>query len=255
MRKILIESVIVFSVIAFSSFSANAAGDFLKAPKQQWSFSGIFGTFDRGALQRGFQVYSEVCAGCHSVRLLSYRNLLEIGFTEKQVKRIAASKEVLDGPNDDGEMFQRPGRLSDKFVKPFPNEQAARAGNNGALPPDLSLITKARKNGTNYLHALLTGYKPVPKGMKVAEGMYYNPYYPGQQIAMPPPLVDGGVEYTDKTKSTITQMSSDLTTFLAWAAEPELEARKRLGVKVLLFLLILTGLLYGIKKKVWSRLH
>ncbi len=255
MRNKLIGVAIVISATIFSSFGVIAAGDSIKAPKQNWSFSGLFGTFDRGALQRGFQVFNEVCAGCHSVRLLSYRNLMEIGFTEKQVKNIAASKEVTDGPNAEGEMFRRPGRLSDRFVKPFPNEQAARAGNNGALPPDLSLMTKARIGGANYLHALLTGYKPAPKGVRVAEGMYYNLYFPGQQIAMPPPLVDGGVEYPDKTKATVKQMSSDLTTFLSWAAEPELEARKRLGVKVLLFLLILTGLLYGIKRKVWSGLH
>ena len=255
MRNKLIGVAIVLSATVFSSCGVFAAGDAIKAPKQNWSFSGLFGTFDRGALQRGFQVFNEVCAGCHSVRLLSYRNLLEIGFTEKQVKNIAASKEVTDGPNAEGEMFRRPGRLSDRFVKPFPNEQAARAGNNGALPPDLSLMTKARIGGANYLHALLTGYKPAPKGMRIAEGMYYNLYYPGQQIAMPPPLVEGGVEFPDQTKATVELMSSDLTTFLAWAAEPELEARKRLGVKVLLFLLILTGLLYGIKRKVWSRLH
>ena len=255
MRNKLIGVAIVLYATIFSSFGVIAAGDSIKAPKQNWSFSGLLGTFDRGALQRGFQVFNEVCAGCHSVRLLSYRNLLEIGFTEKQVKNIAASKEVTDGPNAEGEMFRRPGRLSDRFVKPFPNEQAARAGNNGALPPDLSLMTKARIGGANYLHALLTGYKPAPKGMRIAEGMYYNLYYPGQQIAMPPPLVEGGVEFPDQTKATVEQMSSDLTTFLAWAAEPELEARKRLGVKVLLFLLILTGLLYGIKRKVWSRLH
>ena len=255
MRNKLIGVAIVLSAAVFSSCGVIAAGDAIKATKQNWSFSGLFGTFDRGALQRGFQVFNEVCAGCHSVRLLSYRNLTEIGFTEKQAKNIAASKEVTDGPNAEGEMFRRPGRLSDRFVKPFPNEQAARAGNNGALPPDLSLMTKARIGGANYLHALLTGYKPAPKGMRIPEGMYYNLYYPGQQIAMPPPLIEGGVEYTDKTKATVEQMSSDLTTFLAWAAEPELEARKRLGVKVLLFLLILTGLLYGIKRRVWSGLH
>lgn len=255
MRGGLTGLVAVMLATIFISDNAVAASDNAKPPKQNWSFSGLFGTFDRGSLQRGFQVYNEVCAGCHSVRLLAYRNLLDIGLTEKQVKNIAASMEVTDGPNDEGEMFQRPARLSDRFVKPFPNDQAARAGNNGALPPDLTLMTKARVGGANYLHALLTGYQEPPKGKEIADGMYYNLYYPGNQIAMPSPLSDGGVEYADKTKATIDQMSRDVTTFLAWAAEPELEWRKSMGVKVILFLLVLTGLLYGVKRKIWSDLH
>ena len=238
--------------------SAQAAGDHdkpLPPPSQNWSFTGMFGTFDRGALQRGFQVYNEVCAGCHSVRLVAYRNLMDIGFTENQVKKIAAEKDVQDGPNDEGEMFDRPARASDRFVKPFPNENAARAANNGAFPPDLSLMIKARKNGANYLHALMTGYKDPPADKPLPEGMAYNIYFPGKQIAMPAPLSEDGVEYTDKTKATVAQMASDVTTFLAWASEPELEARKRLGVKVLLFLLVLTGLLYAVKRKVWADVH
>ena len=249
----IVATIVLVTIIATTSVFA--AGNTVKPDKQTWSFSGLFGTFDRGALQRGFQVYNEVCAACHSARLLYYRNLKEIGFSEAQVKTIAASKEVTDGPNAEGEMFQRPARLSDRLVKPFPNDEAARAGNNGALPPDLTLMTKARVGGADYLHALLVGYKPAPKNIKLGEGMYYNLYFPGQQIAMPPPLVEGGVEYADKTKSTVDQMSRDLTTFLTWAAEPELEWRKRMGVKVILFLLILTGMLYGIKRKVWSDLH
>jgi len=235
--------------------TARASGDSIKPPPQHWSFQGMFGTFDRGALQRGFQVYNGVCAGCHSLRLVAYRNLMDIGFTEDQVKKIAAEKEVADGPNDEGEMFQRPAQPSDRFVKPFPNENAARAANNGALPPDLSLIIKARKDGANFLHALLTGYKEPPAGTTVPEGMAYNIYFPGSQIAMPPPLSEDGVEYADKTKATVAQMASDVTTFLAWAAEPELEARKRMGVKVLLFLVVLTGLLYAVKRKVWADVH
>ncbi len=255
MHKASINIATILVVTVFAMTSVFAAGNSVKPDKQNWSFSGLFGTFDRGALQRGFQVYNEVCAGCHSARLLYYRNLKEIGFSEAQVKTIAASKEVTDGPNAEGEMFQRPARLSDRLVKPFPNDEAARAGNNGALPPDLTLMTKARVGGADYLHALLIGYKPAPKNIKLGAGMYYNLYFPGQQIAMPPPLVEGSVEYADKTKSTVDQMSRDLTTFLAWAAEPELEWRKRMGVKVILFLLVLTGLLYGIKRKVWSDLH
>jgi ubiquinol-cytochrome c reductase cytochrome c1 subunit len=255
MHKVSINIATIIVVTVIATTGVFAAGNSVKPEKQNWSFSGLFGTFDRGALQRGFQVYNEVCAACHSARLLHYRNLKEIGFSEDQVKSIAASKEVTDGPNAEGEMFQRPARLSDRLVKPFPNDEAARAGNNGALPPDLTLMTKARVGGADYLHALLIGYKPSPKNVKLGEGMYYNLYFPGQQIAMPPPLVEGGVEYADKTKSTVDQMSRDLTTFLTWAAEPELEWRKRMGVKVILFLLILTGMLYGIKRKVWSDLH
>jgi len=235
--------------------AARASGDAIKPPSQHWSFQGMFGTFDRAALQRGFQVYNGICSGCHSLRLVAYRNLRDIGFTEDQVKKIAAEKEVQDGPNDEGEMFNRPARPSDRFVKPFPNENAARAANNGALPPDLSLIIKARKDGANYLHALMTGYKEPPSGTTVPEGMSYNEYFPGKQIAMPAPLSEGAVEYADKTKATVAQMASDVTTFLAWAAEPELEVRKRLGIKVLLFLVVLTGLLYAVKRKIWADVH
>ena len=232
-----------------------AAGEALPPPKQNWSFGGLFGTFDRGALQRGYQVYNEVCAGCHGLRLVAYRNLTEIGLTEQQVKKIAASKTVKDGPNDEGEMYERPGRPSDRFVMPFANKNAARAANNGAYPPDLSLMVKARMGGADYLYGLLTGYQESVKGLQIPEGMYYNKYYPGKLIAMPSPLVDEGVEYPDKTKATIQQMAKDVTVFLSWTAEPEVEQRKRLGIKVLLFLIILTGMLYAIKKRIWSQLH
>ena len=246
--------IIALGIVA-APVSVLAAGDAVKPPNQNWSFKGLFGTYDRGALQRGFQVYNEVCSACHSVRLVAYRNLMDIGFTEEQVKKIAESKEVTDGPNDEGELFQRPGMLSDRFVKPFPNDNAARAANGGALPPDLSLMVKARKDGANYLHALLVGYKDPPKGEKLPDGMAWNPYYPGSQIAMPSPLSEDAVEYADKTKATVAQMASDVTTFLAWAAEPELERRKRMGVKVLLFLIVLTGMLYAIKRKIWANVQ
>ncbi len=226
-----------------------------KLPSIDWSFGGIFGTFDRGALQRGFQVYSEVCAGCHSLDLLSYRNLRAIGFSDDQVKAIAAEVEITDGPDDEGEMFERPGSPTDRFKAPFANPQAARAANNGALPPDLSLMTKARKGGANYLHALLTGFTDAPDGVEMTEGMAYNPYFPGHQIAMAAPLSEDGVEYADKTKATVARMAIDVTTFLAWAAEPELEERKRMGIKVVLFLIVLTGLFYAIKRRVWADLH
>ena len=225
------------------------------APERNWSFDGIFGTFDRGALQRGFQVYREGCSVCHSLRLLAYRNLAEIGFSEDQVKQIAASVEVTDGPNDEGEMFQRKGRPSDRFVSPFPNPQAARAANNGALPPDLSLIVKARSGGASYIHGILTGYHDPPEDFKLADGMAYNAVFPGNAIAMPAPLTDDQVEYADGTKATVDRMASDVTTFLTWAASPEMERRKGMGIKVMLFLLVLTGMLYAVKRKVWGDVH
>ncbi len=240
-------------LLAFGTAAEAAEGT--KPPAQHWSFSGMFGTFDRAAQQRGFQVYKEVCAACHSVSLLSYRHLRGIGYQEDDVKAIAAQAKVMDGPNDAGEMFERAGRPSDKFVKPFPNENAARSANNGAYPVDLSLVTKARGGGANYIHALLTGYGSAPATVKVADGMSYNAYFPGHQIAMPPPLNVDGVTYQDGTKATVEQQARDVTTFLAWAAEPELETRKQMGIKVLLFLIVLTGILYAAKRKVWAAVH
>ncbi len=252
--RALIAAGAVIAGIALSA-PALASGDSAHAPASNWSFNGLFGTFDRGALQRGFQVYSEMCSACHSLRLMSYRNLSDIGFKDDQVKKIAAAVEVTDGPNDEGEMFQRPGRPSDRFKSPFANANAARAANNGAFPPDLTLMVKARVGGADYLHALLTGYREAPKSFNLSEGMNYNAMFPGHQIAMPPPISADGVEYADGTKATVDQMARDVTTFLAWAAEPEMEERKRLGVKVMLFLLVLTGMLYALKRKVWADIH
>lgn len=222
---------------------------------QKWPFHGVFGTFDRAALQRGFQVYTEVCSACHSVELLYYRDLEEIGFSDEEVKAIAAQKQVQDGPNDAGEMFERPARPSDHIVRPFANERAARAANNGALPPDLSLITKAREGGEDYIYGVLTGYAAPPPGLQLPQGMSYNKAYPGHQIAMPPPLNEGGVGYVEGTPATVPQMAHDVVTFLAWAAEPTLEERKRTGLKVILFLLVGTVLAYGVKRKVWAPVH
>lgn len=232
-----------------------AAGD-SKAPKSPgFSFQGPFGTFDRGELQRGFQVYQEVCSGCHAVKYLAFRNLPQIGFSEDQAKAIAAEYEVTDGPDDEGEMFQRPGRLADHIPSPFANDNAARAANNGALPPDLSLIVKARTGGENYLYSLLTGYEDPPSEVELPEGMSYNPYFAGHQIAMPSPLVEDGVEYADGKAASADQMARDVTTFLTWAAEPDLEARKGMGIKVMIFLILLTALLYMVKRKVWRDIH
>ncbi len=222
---------------------------------RDWSFGGIFGTFDRGALRRGLQIHREVCAACHSLDLVAYRNLSDVGFGEDEVKAIAAEYEVVDGPNEEGEMYTRPALPSDRFVAPFPNEQVARIANSGALPPDLSLITKARKGGPDYIHALLVGYVDPPEGFELTEDLFYNAAFPGHQIRMMPPLFEGAVEYADGTHASLDQMASDVVTFLAWAAEPELEARKRLGVKVLLFLIVFTALLYAVKRQVWSALH
>jgi ubiquinol-cytochrome c reductase cytochrome c1 subunit len=224
-------------------------------PRQQWSFEGVFGTYDRAALQRGFQVYKEVCAACHPVKHLFFRDLTEIGYSEDEVKGIAAQVQVTDGPNDSGEMFQRPGRPSDPIPGPFPNDQAARAANNGALPPDLSLIVKSRDGGPDYVYAILNGFKDAPAGVKVLDGMYYNEYFTGHQIKMPPPLSPEQVKYADGTPATVPQMAHDVVTFLNWAAEPTLEERHRIGFKVILFLIIATGVFYAAKRKIWSRVH
>jgi ubiquinol-cytochrome c reductase cytochrome c1 subunit len=231
---------------------ALAAGEAPAIPDTRFSFDGLFGTFDRASAQRGFQVYKEVCSACHGMRLLSYRNLLDIGLSEAEVRAIAATFQVTDGPNDEGAMFERPARLSDRFRRPFANDQAARAANNGALPPDLSVIVKARQGGADYIHALLTGYQDPPPGVTVMEGMYYNAYYPGHQIAMPSVLNDGQVEFADGTNASVDQMSRDVSTFLAWASEPELERRRQLGVKILIFLAILGGLAYATKRRIWA---
>ena len=227
-----------------------------KLPSEQWSFDGVFGTYDRAALQRGFQVYKEVCAVCHAVKELYYRDLTALGFSEEEVKALAAQVQVTDAePNDQGEMVQRPGRPSDPIVRPFANDKAARAANNGALPPDLALITKAREGGPDYIFGLLTGYAPPPADMKLGQGMNYNVHFPGHQIAMPPPLNEGAVTFADNTPATVKQMAHDVVTFLSWAAEPNLEDRHRTGVKVMAFLLICAGVFYGIKRKIWADLH
>ena len=240
-------------------------------PHPGWSFDGPFGTYDRGAVQRGFQVYQEVCSNCHSLNLVTYGDLGPdgpgggIGFTDDQAKAIAAEKEVTDGPNDQGDMFQRPARPSDHFVPVFPNDQANRAAHNGALPPDLSLIVKERAgglgawpwgaSGPDYVFAILTGFKKAPAGEKLPENSYYNVYFPGHHIAMPQPLADDAVTYADDTKATEAQEAHDVVTFLTWAAEPTMEDRKRNGAKVLIFLVVLSGILYAAKRKIWAEVH
>ena len=245
--------VVFISLISFSTSSEEVKSEFIKT---KWSFEGIFGTFDRASLQRGYQVYQEVCSGCHSVQHLSYRNLSEKGgpeFSTEEAKAIAAQFEVEDGPNSDGEMFMRPGRLSDKFVKPYPNVEASTAANGGAYPPDMSVLAKARAGGADYIYSLLLGYEEAPSGFELEDGVYYNKYMPGNNIKMSAPLSDGLVEYSDGTQATTAQMSKDVTTFLVWAAEPHLEDQHRMGFKAIIYLIILLTLVYMSKQKVWSR--
>jgi len=247
----------VFISIFFSTVSL-AAGDAEKPIKVDWSFNGFFGKFDRAQLQRGYQVYKEVCASCHSMKYLSYRNLGEKGgpeFSEAEVKAIAAGFTVQDGPNEDGDMFERPGLPKDKFVSPYPNEKAARAVNGGAYPPDMSVLVKARSGGANYIYSILMGYEEAPAGMKIDDGVYYNKFMPGQKIRMSAPLSEGSVEYADGTSTSVSQMSKDVTAFLTWAAEPHLEKRKRIGFKTILYLLIFSVLIFFSMKKIWSRVE
>ena len=245
--------VVFISLFSFSTSSEEVKSEFIKT---KWSFEGIFGTFDRASLQRGYQVYQEVCSGCHSVQHLSYRNLSEKGgpeFSIEEAKAIAAQFEVEDGPNSDGEMFMRSGRLSDKFVKPYPNVEASTAANGGAYPPDMSVLAKARAGGADYIYSLLLGYEEAPTGFELDDGVYYNKYMPGNKIKMSAPLSDGLVEYSDSTQATTAQMAKDVTTFLVWAAEPHLEAQHRMGFKAIIYLIILFTLVYMSKQKVWSR--
>ena len=256
MRRVLLAGLTVGALALFGGHAAHAAGDAADVPGQDWQHEGVFGSFDRGSLQRGFQVFEEVCAACHSLQYIAFRNLVEIGFSADEAKAIAAEYEVEDGPDDEGEMFFRPARLADYWPSPFANDNEARASNGGALPPDLSLIVKAREGGPDYIYALMTGYEDeAPEGMELADGMSFNHFYQGRQIAMPAPLYDEAVEYVDGTPMTLDQHARDVTAFLAWAAEPELEERKQTGLKVLIFVFVLTAVLFVIYRRVWARLH
>ena len=226
-----------------------------KLPKYEWSFDGLTGTYDRSSLQRGYKVYREVCAGCHSMNLLYFRDLLDIGFTEEQIKVIASEYTVIDGPNDEGEMFERQAWPSDKFADPYSNTQEARLSNNGAYPPDLSVIVKSRKGGADYIYNLLIGYIEPPSGIEIGDGMYYNKWVDGNQIAMPNPLYDESVEYDDGTSNSSEQLAKDVTAFLKWTAEPELEERKRLGIKVILFFIIFGISVFLLKNRLWKDIH
>lgn len=227
-------------------------------PAQDWSFAPPFGHFDRGQLQRGHKVYKFVCANCHSMNLLSYRNLGEPGgpgFSKKAVEVLASQDQITDGPDDKGKMFLRPAKPSDHFRAPYANDEAARVANGGALPPDLSVMAKARPGGPDYLYALMTGYEEPPADMKMTKGMQYNAAFPGHQIAMPNPLSEGVVEYTDGTAPTVENYAKDVSAYLMWAAEPKLEERHKLGARVLIFLIVFAIIMFLAKKAVWARVH
>lgn len=248
-----------FRIIILILLCSNAyAGEDYAPPKQEkWQFDGAFGDFDRSSIQRGLKVHQEVCAACHSVKRLSFRNLMDIGFSEAEVKTLAAGYNVQDGPNDDGEMFERPARSSDYFPGPYANDKAARAANNGGLPPDLSLIIKARADGANYVYSLLTGFVEAPKDFIVGDNMHYNPYFSGggSQLLMTAPLIKTGqVVYEDGTEATVEQMSKDVVNFLQWVAEPEMEIRKKMGVKVIIFVIIMIVFMMAAKRRIWKRI-
>tara|TARA_B100000579_G_scaffold437621_1_gene467812 strand:+ start:1117 stop:1872 length:756 start_codon:yes stop_codon:yes gene_type:complete len=244
---------IIFFISTNNLFSAETSSKSM--PKHEWSFKGMTGTFDRSAVQRGYKVFREVCSGCHSMNLLYYRDLLDIGFSEEQIKAIASEYTVMDGPNDEGEMFERPAKLADKFVDPYSNEQEARISNNGSYPPDLSVITKARKYGVDYLYNLLIGYTDAPNDFELGDGMYYNKWMEGNQIAMAQPLDDEYVDYDDGTDNSLPQLAEDVVTFLAWSAEPELEVRKKLGIRSILFFVVIGFLFYFVKIRLWRNIN
>lgn len=226
-------------------------------PKQVgWAFEGPFGRFDKPSIQRGFQVYKEVCSACHSLNRVAFRQLQDVGFSADEVKALAASYSIKDGPNDAGEMFERAGLPSDLFPSPYPNKNAAQAANSGALPPDMSLLLKARHDGANYIYSIVTGYgQTPPEHLSVPEGAHHNPYMDGGIIKMAAPLSADSVTYQDGTKATLDQEARDVVNFLQWAAEPEMEARKRMGLGVIGFLAAMTAFFYAVKKRIWSALH
>ena len=254
----ILRSLIIILIISIFPINLTAAERTHELLNPGWSFKGFFGKFDRASLQRGYQVYSEVCAACHSMKYLSYRNLYEPGgpeFSKEQAKIIASQFELTDGPNSDGEMFTRAARLSDNFVGPYENVQAATAANGGAYPPDMSVLVKARKGGADYIYSLLLGYEEPPEGIILDEGVYYNKYMAGNKIKMSNPLSEDIVTYLDGTKATEEQMARDVTSFLAWSAEPHLEARHKIGFRALVYLFIMTVLVYFSMKKLWSRIE
>ncbi len=275
-KSVLLPAALIAGLMAGSVTARAQEGANPLPAEQSWSFKGPFGRYDTAQLQRGYQVYREVCSNCHSMHFMSFRNLGDAGgpgFTDSQIKALSASYKVQDGPNDSGDMFDRPGRASDPFPAPFPNEQAARAANGGALPPDMSVLAKARdiegawydfliepftqyqEGGPDYIHALLNGYAEKPADFQLPTGKYYNIYFPGRAISMPKPLSDDQVDYTDGSPKTVEQYSHDVAAFLMWVSEPKLIERKRTGLSAIVFLVVFAGLLYAIKRRIWAGLH
>ena len=256
--KNILKFIFFVTVLTTTGFGSIASEQSQKLLNPGWSFKGFFGKFDRSSLQRGYQVYTEVCSACHSMKYLSYRNLAEKGgpeFSKEQAKIIASQFEVIDGPNNDGEIFTRPAKLSDNFVGPYANEKAAKAANGGAYPPDMSVLAKARKGGASYIYSILLGYDGPPPDVSLEDGVYYNTYKSGNKIKMSKPLSENLVQYSDGTQATEEQMAKDVSTFLAWAAEPNLEQRHKMGFKAVLYLIIITILVYFSMKKIWSRIE
>jgi cytochrome c1 len=255
MRRVFLAFVAFVGFGAAIVSTAARAEDEVTLPDIKWSWDGVFGDFDQAQLKRGFQVYHDVCSNCHSLNLVSYRNLAALGFSGDEIAKFAAEKQVPD-INDAGDPIKRPAKPADHFVPPFANEAIARGANGGALPPDLSIIVLAREGGSNYVYGILTGFQdPPPAGVKVPDGKYYNAVFPGHNISMPPPISDDVVTYTDGTKATKEQIAKDIVSFLTWAAEPELPMRHNLGIKVMIFLALLTVLLYAVKRKIWADVH
>lgn len=255
MRKLILSALVATGLVGASSAAmANAGGEPLMTPN--FSFNGFFGKYDPAALKRGFEVFHQVCSNCHGMRLVAYRNLADVGLNAEEIKAVAAERDIDDAPNDEGIVSKRAGRPSDKYISPFPNEKAAAAANGGAAPPDLSLMAKARVGGPNYIYSLMLGFLDTPpEGHVMPEGKYFNKYFPGNNISMPPQLMEDLVTYADGTKATPEQMAQDVSVFLNWAAEPELDARKSLGLKVMVFLGIFTALLYALKRQIWKNIH
>jgi cytochrome c1 len=255
MRKLILSALIATGLVGASGAALAASGG-EPLMKPEFSFNGFFGRYDQAQLKRGFEVYHQVCQNCHNMRLVAYRNLADVGLTADEIKAVAAERDIDDTPNDEGIISKRPGRPSDKYIAPFPNEKAAAAANGGAAPPDLSLMAKARVGGPNYIYSLMLGFsEEIPEHHVVPEGKFYNKYFPGGNISMPPQLMEDLVTYTDGTKATPEQMAKDISAFLNWAAEPELDVRKSLGLKVMVFLGIFTALLYALKRQIWKNVH
>lgn len=242
-------------VLALAAFLLLRANDGTRPPSRSWSFSGPFGSVDQASAKRGFQIYAESCGNCHAMTYLHYRDLAGLGFSNDEIKAISAAVSVPAGIDSQGALVMKPGTPASRFRSPFVSDDAAREVMNGALPTDLSLIINTYPNGANDLHGLLTGYGDPPPGLQLADGMSYNRYFPGQQIAMPPPLNEGQFTYADGTPSTVAQNATDIVTFLAWAADPEMAQRKRLGFPVVLYFLAMAGVTYALKRKIWANVH